>query len=896
LATRFPSTTAGAPDDLLLKVTPPRVARHQIARPRLQIDHEQLRDFPVLLVQAPAGFGKTSLLAQWRLEHLAQGRVVAWLSAQPQDDTARLVQGLALAVRTGAGRSTFGHTLLAGAPPAGLEGVTVWLAEVAQTAMDIVLIVDEVDHLPETAREALAYLLRNAPPNLRAVVAARADCRLDIDDLVAYGTCTAVGPAQLRFQLDETLELVRARFGARVDRDAGARLHELTEGWPLGLQLAVSVMAAGSDPQAEIAVMAAQGGALRDQFVNLLLANLDPADVAFLTRISILDPLLPELCRIVVQDDGARERIERLARDTPVFAAGEASEWLRMHALARAELRSRFANLPAPEQAALHARAAEGWAAQGVLEVAAQHALAAGHPEAAYDLAERSLYESLMTRGRQSTVLEWLARLPANEVDRRPRLLLAAAWSLALSERHDEASRFIERILAQPTADNALRCECALIQSGAAVYADDPDRFAELHDPWAKDPPLKDPLLLQVHANRSAFRTLLEGEPALARLRQQQAPRGEGVQAIGYLGRWGDLILGLSYLWEGQVLLAEKLLRPTLARAEGELGRRSPFTCMLASVLAAALWERNEPDEAGALLANRLDVLERSALPEAVLLGFRTMARIAAAEGAEHRALELLGALDAVGVARRLPRLRIASRADQVRLHARRFRPETCRDLCAQIDALLAAPEAPQGRLWRRNVMLLREVAIGHAAIAAQDWRRAAEALARADSAAQGVKLGRLHIELLGLRAWVLDRCGEKSLGLLREAADLAAAYGLLRVFDDAHPALGDWARQALAAGTGPAGPGPLAAPLRAPPATVATKERATPSMVLTPKEREVLELAARNLSNKEIGLAMQVGEETIKWHMKNLFAKLDAGTRKQVVQRARILGLLEAE
>jgi LuxR family maltose regulon positive regulatory protein len=190
--------------------------------------------------------------------------------------------------------------------------------------------------------------------------------------------------------------------------------------------------------------------------------------------------------------------------------------------------------------------------------------------------------------------------------------------------------------------------------------------------------------------------------------------------------------------------------------------------------------------------------------------------------------------------------------------------------------------------------MLLREVALGHAAIAAQDWRRAAETLVRADSAAQGVKLGRLHIELLGLRAWVLDRCGEKSLGLLREAADLAATYGLLRVFDDAHPALGDWARQALAAGARPAGPGPLAAPLRAPPATAVLQARATPSMVLTPKEREVLELAARNLSNKEIGLAMQVGEETIKWHMKNLFAKLDAGTRKQVVQRARILGLLE--
>ena len=903
VATPLPRTRTGAPDDLLLKVLPPRVPRHQLHRPRQQADHEHLNDHPVILVQAPGGYGKTSLLAQWRREHLAQGRAVAWLTAQPQDDVQRLVRALALAVRTGAGRPSFGHTLLEGATPDGLEGVTIWLAEVAQSALDIVLIVDEADRMDDGTREALAYLLRNAPSNLRVVVAARADCHLGIDDLVSYGMATVVGPAQLRFQLDETIELVRVRFGTRVDRDAAARLHELAEGWPLGLQLALSVMAAGSDPQSEVSAMAARGGTgrdpLRDQFVNLLLANLDPADVRFLTRISVLDLLHPALCETVALNPDAAERLARLARDTPVFAVAEASDWLRMHTLARDELRRRFALLPADEQAALHARAAEGLAAQGLLESAALHALAAGQRETAYDLAERSLYESLMTLGHQGTVLAWLSRLPADELNRRPRLLLAVAWSLALSERHEEANHFIERILAQPGADAALRCECALIQSGAAVYADDPDRFAALHDPWARDPPLTDPLLLQVHANRSAFRTLLEGEPALTRLRLQQAPRDGLAPAQGYLGRWGDFIVGLSYVWEGQVLLAEKLLRPTLARAEADLGRRDPFTCMLAAVLAAAAWERNQPDEAGALLANRLDVLERSALPEAALLGYRTMARIAAAEGAEHRALELLGAMDAVGVTRGLPRLRIASLTDQGRLHARRLRPETCRDLCAQIDGLLADPAAPQGRLWRRHVLLLREVALAHAAIAMQDWRVAADTLARADALAQAVKLGRVHIELLSLRAWVLDRCGERSQGLLREAADLAATYGLLRVFDDAHPALGDWVRQALPGTLAPlpTGPGPLAAPLRAPlPVAAAGQARALPSMVLTPKEREVLELTARNLSNKEIGLAMQVGEQTIKWHMKNLFAKLDAGTRKQVVQRARILGLLEAE
>ena len=316
---------------------------------------------------------------------------------------------------------------------------------------------------------------------------------------------------------------------------------------------------------------------------------------------------------------------------------------------------------------------------------------------------------------------------------------------------------------------------------------------------------------------------------------------------------------------------------------------------MMGALLAAAVWERNQPAEAAALLANRIDVLERSGLPETVLLGYRTAARVAAAEGAENRALELLGGMHAVGLARRLPRLCVASLADQVRLHARRFRPETCRALCTQIDDLLADPGAPQGRLWRRSVEVLRDVAFAYAAIAAQDWRRALDELARADARARERQQGRLHIELLALRAFALDRCGEKSAGLLREAADLAQTFGLLRVFDDAHPALGDWARQVLQSGAGPALAGSLAAPMRAP-APDAARMRSTPSMALTPKEREVLELLARNLSNKEIGLAMQVGEATIKWHMKNLFAKLDAGTRKQVVRRASMLGLLERD
>jgi LuxR family maltose regulon positive regulatory protein len=867
----------------------------------MRLDDSGFRDRPVVVLRAPAGYGKTWLLAQWRREHLAHGAVVAWVAAQSKDDTARLVKSLALSVRIASGRPTFGHTLLEGAPPEGLEGVTAWLAEIAQSALDVVLIIDEVDRLPPDSAEAVTYLLHNAPSNLRVMLAGRGDADLGVGDLVTYGHCAMVRAVQLRFTLDETIALARGRLGARIDADTIARLHELTEGWPLGLQLALASMARGADPQATVAGMSTSSGELHDYFVGVLLSGLSNEDQEFLARIAALDHLHPRLCRAIEGSEEGAKRLTRLVRETPIFVASEDGEWLRMHAVAHEVLRSRFAALPDATRAEVHARASEWLSQQGLLEDAARHALAAGQRERAFALAEQCLYEALTMRGQQGAVFDWLARLPQEELDRRPRLLMAAAWALALSERHQEAEHLVERIL-EHAAGPEIRCECAQILSGAAAFADLPDRFAELHDPWDESPPLRDPLMLYMHANRRAFRALFAGDPARARHCQQQAPRGNFGSGFAYVARWGDFAIGLSYFWEGQVLLTENLLRPTLASAEADLGRRSSFVCMLAALLSAAVWERDQPNEAAALLANRLDVLERSGLPETVLLSYRTAARIASSEGAEHRAFELLDAMQAVGVARALPRLQIASLADQVRVHARRFRAETCRALVQRIDTLMASDGVPQGPLWRRSAEVLQHLAHANAAIASQAWRAALEPLARAGALAEQMKMGRLRIEVMGLRALALDRSGEKALGLLKEAMDLASTFGLARLFVDVHPALGDWVRNVSAEREG-------AAEMRAPAAPPAARAlagtmrparerdapgpRATASMALTPKEREVLELLARNLSNKEIALAMEVGEETIKWHMKNLFGKLAAGTRKQVVQRAHLLGLL---
>ncbi|WP_233151710.1 LuxR C-terminal-related transcriptional regulator [Pelomonas sp. KK5] len=883
-------------------MTPPRVPRQLLPREALALATPRLTEVPALLVQAPAGYGKTSLLAQWRLELLARGSAVGWLTCQPRDDERRLLCGLALAVRTGMGRPLFGEALLErerALQP--LEGLTLWLAEVAQCAVDIALLVDDADRLPPNSRALLAYLMRNQPPNLRVVIGARSDVELGLDDLLDYGQALRLGPAELRFSLVEALQLIRARSGddGAFDADLAARLHEFSEGWPLGLQLLLAALSAGSDARELLDSL--QGGApdaagLRPRLMALMFDRLSPADLLLLESSTIVDPIHPGLVAALTGTDeaDARERLARLARDTPLLARAEQGDWLRLHKLARDHLRRRLQQeRPQPEREDLHRRAGAWLQQQDMLEAAAHHAWESGQRELALDLAERSLYEALTQRGQQALVREWLDRLPEAELQRRPRLLLAAAWSLAVSNEHEAAERLVALLQEQPGIDDALRCECAMILGGAAIFADEPDRFAALHDPWATPPPqMRDPLLRSMHANRSALRRVLQGDCAQARLGLLQHRReAEQLPGARYVNHWADLILAMSHMWEGQVLRAEQHLAPALRQAEQELGRRSPLACMLAAYLAAAVWEQERGAEAQALLADRIDVLERSGLPQAVLLAYMTIVRIAAAEGGEHRALELLQSLEAVGEARRLPRLRLASLVEQMRLHARRYHAETCRTLLARLEELLARPELPQGPMWRHGVEAQALVARGHAALAAREWRAAMAPLSAAAEAARAQHFGRLQIEAQGLMALAMERCGEHAaFPLLGETQDLATTWGLQRVFNDAHPDLRALLRQ-LAERRSQA---PLSAPAPLPaPAAAAPLRPLNPGSVLTPKEREVLDLLARNLSNKEAALAMQVGEETIKWHVKNLFAKLDAGTRKQAVARARILGFL---
>jgi LuxR family maltose regulon positive regulatory protein len=338
--------------------------------------------------------------------------------------------------------------------------------------------------------------------------------------------------------------------------------------------------------------------------------------------------------------------------------------------------------------------------------------------------------------------------------------------------------------------------------------------------------------------------------------------------------------IGLSHLWEGRNALAEQVLRPALARAEEEMGRRNLVTCMLAALLARASWESGSEDEPVQLLALRIDVLERQGLPDALLSAYLTLARIAEQAGKHDKALSLLEELRAIGVVRNIPRLHFAAQCEMIRQHARQGHVETAESLSRQLGLTFEAQRTSAPRAYLPWLNLQLELAKAHAALAHQGADHLAEALRDLDlacSLADQLNLGREGIESRLMRCDAMRRMGmTDTVATQNEVLSLAQIFGQRRICDQ-H--------------------GMSAVPERVLEHNNSKLKPTTGilgSAILTIKEREILALLAQNLSNKEIAITLDVSEQTVKWHLKNLFLKLNGANRKHAVARARILGLVQ--
>ena len=435
-----PGADASGADVLLAtKLYVPRLQPGFVPRPRLVVRLGDGLPWGLLLVCAPAGFGKTSLLADWTRR---SKRPVAWLSLDSGDnDPARFWRHVLAALDRAQPEVADRMAPLLGPPaPPSFEGlVTALINELAVQSGngEVVLVLDDY-HLIEAqpVHASFGFLLEHRPPGLQLVLASRADPPLPLARLRARGQLLELRAAQLRFTSEEAAALLReaAGPGLSLPEAAVAALAARTEGWVAGLQLAGLSLGGQPDVAAFVASFSGSHRYVLDFLAEEVLDRQPDQVRGFLLESSVLDRLSGTLCDAVTGRSDGQAMLEWVERANLFLEPlDEVRGWWRYHHLFAELLRARLREEQPGQAAQLHRNAAAWYEERRLADDAVRHAVAAGEMIWAARLIERYFDELFYQRSEGATVGRWLAAIPAELTDSRPRLLLARAAMALLS-------------------------------------------------------------------------------------------------------------------------------------------------------------------------------------------------------------------------------------------------------------------------------------------------------------------------------------------------------------------------------------------------------------------------------------------------------------------------------
>jgi LuxR family maltose regulon positive regulatory protein len=406
---------------------------------------------PVICVIAPPGYGKSTLLAQWS-ERL--GRRVGWVSVDRRDNDPVVLLTYIAAALDRVGPIDSGVFQALTAPGVSVAGTAVprFVSAVSTMTDPVALVLDHVELLENPAcLDAVAELALALPAGSRLALASRRTPAFPVALLRAQGQLMEVGVEELAMDAREASALLEAADVELSDAEM-TELAVRTEGWPVGLYLAALALKAGGSPGGSGLSFTGDDRFIADYLHAELLAQLPAERVTFLTRTAVLERMCGPLCDVVLDTTGSGEVLASLQGSNLLLVAlDRRREWCRYHhlfgELLLAELERREPDL-VPE---LHGRAASWYEANGLPEVAIDHAQATGDADRVARLVA-ALAQPIYAAGRVDTVRQWLAWLEERGlVERYPPVAVLGAWLQALVGRPAGALRWADAAERRPT-------------------------------------------------------------------------------------------------------------------------------------------------------------------------------------------------------------------------------------------------------------------------------------------------------------------------------------------------------------------------------------------------------------------------------------------------------------
>jgi LuxR family transcriptional regulator, maltose regulon positive regulatory protein len=890
-----------------LFVPPPRPLAVQRPRLTAKLDEAIRTARKLTLISAPAGFGKTTLLSEW-IAATARTKPdlrVAWLSLEQGDnDPVRFVTYLIAALH--AADSTIGSDEHSAQQPVEASLTTI-INEVALSEHTILLVLDDFQLIEDAAiRDGVAFLLDHLPAPLHVVIASRSDPLLPVARLRARGQLTELRAADLRFTLDEAVDFLTTVMGLTLTRVDVAALDGRTEGWIAGLQLAALSMQQRTDVSGFISAFTGSNRFVVDYLIEEVLEQAPLHVREFLCETAILDRLSGALCDAVTERTDSADMLESLERaNLFVVPLDDHREWFRYHHLFADVLKARLRVHGQEHLAGLHRRASEWYERNNLFDGAVQHAFEAADYGRAARMIEATIPEVRKSR-HDATLLAWLARLPAETIERRPVLLVFSAWSSLLRGAIAEVEPLLSRaelLLSAAKAGDAdahesepgeelrgLPVTIALYRASVAMATGNGPGIAE-NAQLAMDRAAPDD-----HLGRGAAAgflglaswaagDLVAGVDAFGASRTSLRLAGNLTDALSTTIVIGDMLVSLGRLREYYEAYDNAL------KESFEHGNGGQPTADLHSGIAEVLRERN-------LLPAAREHLEASeALGEAAFSHenryrwFVAMAGVQEAEGQSDAALDLLATAQSHYRRGFFPENRPIG-ALMARIWISTGRLAEAAEWVAEQG--LAATDEPNylhefGHITLSRLLIAQYRADPTSGALAEATRL----LERLLDAAETTSRKGSATEILVLQSLALEARGETALALvpLERALVHAEQEGYVRLFvDEGAPMLRllraaagsgirpDYVRQLSQALRGEEGAGPTAQPI---------------ADGLSERELHVLRLLATPMTGPEIARELYVSLNTMRTHTKHIFLKLDVTSRAAAVRRAESLGLI---